>query len=170
MNGHPQSQAPAQLTVQMRLQRLPGIRQIAPLFLMALLLVCTLFASAVQAAPLNAADEKSVRSVVEGQLAAFASDDAAKAYSFAAPNVREATGGSAANFMRMVREGYPVVYRPASVAFLKPEGQAGEAVQRVQLQDAKGESWLAVYTLQRQKDKSWRISGCVVLENKGRMA
>ena len=167
MNGYPQSQAPAQMTVQMRLQRLPGIRQIAPLFLMALLLVCTLFASAVQAAPLNVADEKSVRSVVEGQLAAFASDDAAKAYSFAAPNVREATGGSAANF---VREGYPVVYRPASVAFLKPEGHAGEAVQRVQLQDAKGDSWLAVYTLQRQKDKSWRISGCVVLENKGRMA
>jgi hypothetical protein len=56
------------------------------------------------------------------------------------------------------------------VAFLKPGGQGGDAVQRVQPQDSRGDSWLAVYTLQRQKNKSWRITSCVVLENKGRMA
>lgn len=113
-------------------------------------------------------EEKSIRATVEGQLAAFAKDDATKAFSFAAPNVRKAVG-TAASFMSMVRSDYPVVYRPASVAFLKPEGKDGDAVQRVQMVDANGDAWLAVYSLQRQKDKAWRITGCAVVENKGRM-
>lgn len=117
---------------------------------------------------LNPVDEKSIRAAVEGQLAAFAKDDATRAFSFAAPNVRKAVG-SAASFMSMVRSDYPVVYRPASVAFLKPEGKDGDAVQRVQMVDASGDAWLAIYSLQRQKDKSWRITGCAVVENKGRM-
>ena len=117
---------------------------------------------------ISAADGKSIRTVVEGQLAAFAKDDADKAFSFAAPNVREALG-SAANFMSMVRSDYPVVYRPASVVFLKAEGNDGDAIQRVQMVDASGNVWLAVYSMQKQKDKSWRITGCTVVENKGRM-
>ncbi len=134
----------------------------------AALALLTLVAPA-HAAPFTAADEKSVRAVVQGQLAAFARDDANKAFSYAAPNVREAVG-TAANFMAMVRNDYPVVYRPASVAFLKPEGKNEQAIQRVQMLDASGDSWLAIYSLQRQKNKTWRITGCVVVENKGRMA
>ena len=49
----------------------------------------TLLAPA-RAAPLSVADEKSVREVVEGQLEALARDDADKAFSYAAPNVRQA--------------------------------------------------------------------------------
>ena len=128
----------------------------------------TLLAPA-RAAPFTATDEKSVRAVVEGQLAAFARDDAKKAFSYAAPNVREAVG-TAANFMAMVRNDYPVVYRPASVAFLKPEGKDDQVIQRVQMLDASGDAWLAIYSLQRQKNKAWRITGCVLVENKGRMA
>lgn len=133
------------------------------------LLVLQLLALPVQAQSLTAADEKNVRAVVEGQLAAFAKDDAKKAFSFAAPNVREAVGDASA-FLAMVKRDYPVVYRPGSVAFLQVEGKDGEALQRVQMLDAAGNSWLALYSLQRQKDKSWRITGCVVVENKGRMA
>jgi len=120
------------------------------------------------AAPFTAADEKTVRSVVEAQLAAFARDDAVKAFSYAAPNIREAIGTADA-FLTMVRRDYPVVYRPASVAFLKAEGKNDEVVQRVQMLDASGNSYLAIYTLQRQKGNVWRITGCVVVENKGRM-
>ncbi len=125
--------------------------------------------AAAHASPLSPADEKNVRAVVQGQLAALARDDAGKAFSYAAPNVREAVG-TAANFMAMVRNGYPVVYRPASVAFLKPEVKDEQVIQRVQMLDARGDAWLAIYSLQRQKDKSWRITGCAVVENKGRMA
>ena len=115
------------------------------------------------------ADEKGVRAVVEAQLAALARDDAATAFSFAAPNVRE-TVGTAGRFMDMVRKSYPAIYRPASTAFLKPEDHHGQVIQRVQLTDESGIAWLALYSLQRQKDKSWRITGCQVVPNKGRMA
>jgi len=128
-----------------------------------------LFLGPARASPLTPAEEKSVRAVVEGQLAALARDDAAKAFSFAAPNVRQAVG-SAPLFLAMVRQSYPVIYRPASVAFLKPEGNDDQAIQRVQMLDASGNAWLAIYSLQRQKDKAWRITGCKVVENKWRTA
>ena len=118
---------------------------------------------------LSAKDEKAVQAVVQNQLAALAKDDADKAFSYAAPELRK-TIGNASAFMAMVKNSYPVVYRPASVAFLRLESSGDDVIQRVQMLDASGASYLAVYSLQRQKDKTWRISGCVVVENKGRMA
>jgi len=118
---------------------------------------------------LSAKDEKAVQTVVQSQLAAFAKDDADKAFSYAAPELRKSIGNSSA-FMAMVKNSYPVVYRPASVAFLKPEGSGDDVIQRVQMLNASGASYLAVYSLQRQKDNTWRISGCALVENKGRMA
>ncbi|MDB5930335.1 MAG: hypothetical protein JWR60_2042 [Polaromonas sp.] len=123
-----------------------------------------------QAAPLAPADEQSVRAVVEAQLAALASDDAVMAFSFASPQVRKAIG-TPARFMALVRASYPALYRPASSAFLRPEADGqGQVIQRVQLVDAQGRDWLAIYSLQQQKDSSWRIAGCQVVANKGRMA
>jgi hypothetical protein len=121
----------------------------------------------VRAEALSAKDEKEVQTVVQSQLTAFAKDDADKAFSYAAPELRKSIGSSAA-FMAMVKGSYPVVYRPASVAFLKPESTGDDIIQRVQMLDASGASWLAVYSLQRQKDKTWRISGCVLVENRNR--
>lgn len=118
---------------------------------------------------LPAADAAQVRSVVQSQLAAFAKDDAEKAFSFAAPNIRK-TFGSAATFMAMVQRSYPVVYRPVSSAFLTVQGSGNQAIQRVQMQDAQGDAYLATYTLERQKNKTWRITGCQVIENKGQTA
>jgi len=40
----------------------------------------------------------------------------------------------------------------------------------VQMADSSGVSWLAVYSLEKQSNKAWRITGCVVVENRGRMA
>jgi hypothetical protein len=136
---------------------------------LALGVAAVMFWGPAQASPLSAADETQVRAVVEGQLAALARDDAVKAFSFAAPNVRAAVG-TANRFMAMVRASYPAIYRPASTAFLKPEDHHGQVIQRVQLLDDSGNAWLALYSLQRQKDKSWRITGCQVVPNKGRMA
>jgi Domain of unknown function (DUF4864) len=123
---------------------------------------------ALPASALSAEDEKNIRRVVQGQLDALAKDDAAKAFSFAAPNVRDAFG-TAPRFLDMVQRGYPVVYRPASVAFLKVEGKDKLAFQRVQMTDQAGEPWLVTYSLARQKNGAWRITGCSVAENRGRM-
>lgn len=136
--------------------------------LLAGLLLC--LAQIAPAAPLPDLQAREVRATVQGQLDAFAANDARKAFSFAAPSVRERMG-TAERFMAMVRSGYPAVYRPASVTFLVPEALPdGTVVQRVQMTDARGTPWLATYTLQLQKDKSWRISGCDVQAHKGRVA
>ncbi|MDB5868279.1 MAG: hypothetical protein JWP96_611 [Polaromonas sp.] len=138
-------------------------------WLLAVAVAAWMLLAPAQAAPLAPADEKNVRAAVEGQLAALARDDAVKAFSYAAPNVRQAVG-TAPRFMAMIRRSYPMIYRPASSAFLKPEADGSQVVQRVQMVDAGGNDWLAIYSLQRQKDKSWRITGCQVVPNKGRMA
>ncbi|MFC5519547.1 DUF4864 domain-containing protein [Polaromonas jejuensis] len=146
---------------------LARLARVMAMLVAALALLSTL--APAHAASLSATDEKSVRAVIEGQLAALAKDDAGKAFSYAAPNVRRRLGSSAA-FIAMLRNSYPMIYRPASVAFLKPEGQNNHAIQRVQILDADGDAWLAIYSLERQKNKTWRITGCAVMENKGRMA
>lgn len=147
-------------------QAIDWLRAITLLCIVTVLQLCTLLA---HAAPFTPADEKSVRGVVESQIAALAQDNAGKAFSYAAPSLRKEIG-SAEAFMGMVRRAYPAVYRPTSVAFLTPEGKGDDVIQRVQMTDSKGSFWLAVYTLQRQTGNVWRITGCALLENKGRMA
>ena len=132
-------------------------------------LAAALFGTAgvAHAADVSRKDAADIRAVVQAQLDALAVDDADRAFSFAAPGIRKMVG-NAQNFLEMVRSGYPVVHRPASVAFLKAEYQGAEVIQAVQMTDAKGIAWLAVYNLQRQPDNSWRISGCAVVPNEGR--
>ncbi|MDP1742627.1 DUF4864 domain-containing protein [Polaromonas sp.] len=119
------------------------------------------------AGALSALEEKNVRAVIQAQLKAFAADNAREAFALATPAL-QTQFGTAETFMAMVRTSYPVVYAPGHVAFLKPEAQQGEVIQRVQMTDQEGKAWLAVYSLQQQKGKGWRISGCVVVESRGR--
>jgi hypothetical protein len=117
---------------------------------------------------LSPKDQKQVIEVVQAQLNAFARDDAAKAFSYAAPNIRHLIG-TAASFLEMVRTQYEIVYRPSSTTFMQPYGEAGEAVLKVQMTDEEGDTWIATYTLQRQKNKTWKITGCAVAEATGTM-
>lgn len=121
----------------------------------------------VRASEVARGDVKAVRQVIEAQLAAFAEDDAEKAFSFAAPSIRESFG-TAEKFMAMVRRGYPVVYRPTSVRFLEPVMHGATLMQRVRMTDDLGTSWVVVYSLERQDDQSWRITGCIAARGDGR--
>lgn len=125
-------------------------------------------AAAAQGEDAAAADARAVRAVIEAQLDAFAKDDAGLAFSYAAPSI-QAMFGNPVNFMRMVRTGYPVVYRPASTIFLKPEITGGGVLQTVQMTDDAGQVWMAHYRMERQQDKTWRISGCQVEKSAGRV-
>lgn len=107
------------------------------------------------------------RAVVQAQLDAFAADDARRAFLLASPGARKHLG-SPDNFINLVRKRYAVVYRPASVAFLKPQLIDGVVVLGVQMTDAQGAAWLATYTLERQPDGVLLIEGCELVENEGR--
>lgn len=137
------------------------------------LAVLTFAAAFAAAAPARAqavapADAEAARAVVSAQLAAFASDDAKRAFSYAAPSIR-AMFGTPERFLAMVRTGYPVVYRAAGATFLIPVRVEADVVQGVHLTDPDGELWLATYRLERQPDGSWRIAGCDVRRATGKM-
>lgn len=107
------------------------------------------------------------RAVVQAQLDAFAADDARRAFLLASPNARKQLG-SPDNFITLVRKSYAVVYRPASVAFLKPQLIDGLLVLGVQMTDAQGAAWLATYSLERQPNGTFLIGGCELVANEGR--
>jgi len=117
---------------------------------------------------LSPKEQKQIIEVVQAQLTAFSQDDAATAFSFAAPNIRHLVG-TAENFLEMVRTQYGIVYRPSSTTFMQPNGEVGEAVLKVQMTDEDGDTWIATYTLQKQKNKTWKITGCAVAEATGAM-
>jgi hypothetical protein len=134
-------------------------------WLTCLLALTVATSAAAQSAPVSATDMRSARAVVQAQLDAFAADDGPRAFSLATRNLRQIFG-SPERFMAMVRAGYPVVYRPASVAFLIPEWFDRELIQGVHFTDEAGGLWLAIYRLQRQRDNSWRINGCELVESR----
>lgn len=104
------------------------------------------------------------KAAIQGQLAAFAKDDAELAFSFAAPSI-QAVFKTPQNFVDMVIRSYPVVYRPVRVIYMKPQSAGQDLLLPVQMTDAKGISWIANYTLQQQPDGKWLISGCVLSED-----
>jgi hypothetical protein len=114
------------------------------------------------------ADARAIEQVIRAQLDAFASDDAGKAFSYAAPGIRRAFR-TPENFIAMVRHSYPVVYRPAAVTFLKPETAGREVLQPVRLTDNDGTLWLAIYTMQRQPGGAWLTNGCHLGRTEGQV-
>ena len=108
---------------------------------------------------LSGPDAAAVREVIEAQLDAFRRDDAQRAFSFAAPNIRSQFG-TAENFIEMVRSSYAPVYRPNSVKFETFQIIDEQVVQPVRLADAGGQAWVAFYVMQRQPNGDWRIAGC----------
>ncbi|HSV54576.1 MAG TPA: DUF4864 domain-containing protein [Burkholderiaceae bacterium] len=126
-------------------------------------LACLLSLSA-HAGPLSDAEQLQVRDVIQAQLDAFAQDDADTAFELATPGIR-ATLGKSERLLALVREAYPMVYRAASVAYFKAEESNGTVLQLVRITDPHSKSWLAIFSLERQADASWRISGCLVTES-----
>lgn len=111
-------------------------------------------------------DPLAIRSVIEQQIQAFQKDDAPKAFSFASPEIQKQFG-NAQNFMSMVKDAYPAVYRPRSVMFDKLSMVKGNQVQSVLLLAPNGTLMKAMYIMQKQASGSWRISGCYLVTADG---
>ena len=115
-------------------------------------------------APALAADDvATARGVISSQAEAFSRDDAATAYSYAAPAIREMFPQTDI-FMYMVQNSYPPVYRHKSFEFGEARAADGRIAQRVHIIDANGEAWEALYTLEQQPDGSLKITGCSLLK------
>jgi hypothetical protein len=125
------------------------------------LLVAFLIGSTVLACA--AEDVAAGQAVIRSQEEAFSRDDAATAYTFAAPAIQSWYRNPDA-FMFMVRNGYAPVYRHRSFEFGMARIVEGKIMQDVQIIDADGVAWDARYTLEPQPDGSLKISACVLLK------
>ncbi|XHB99265.1 DUF4864 domain-containing protein [Nitratireductor sp. ac15] len=110
------------------------------------------------------AEIRAAQSSIRNQIEAFRAGDDARAYTYAAPNIRELFP-TVDRFMEMVTRGYQPVYRPRSFTFGKAiEPDATTVVQRVLTTGPNGKSHEAVYTLKRQPDGTYRISAVSLRE------
>ena len=116
------------------------------------------------ACPAGAGDDvAAAQNVIRSQEQAFSHDDAAAAYSYAAPAIHDMFP-QADIFMDMVQHSYAPVYRHRSFEFGEAQAADGRIAQRVHIVDDNGETWEALYTLEQQADGSLKIVGCVLLK------
>jgi hypothetical protein len=116
------------------------------------------------ASPVSAADDvAAAQGIIRSQVEAFARDDAAAAYSFAAPGIKEMFP-QADQFLGMVQRSYAPVYRHKSFEFGEARAADGKVAQQVRIVDADGVPWEALYTLEVEPDGSLKISGCVLIK------
>lgn len=105
--------------------------------------------------------------IITAQISAFRADDGPTAYSFAAPVVRNIFP-TPEIFMSMVKRGYSPVYRPQAFSFTETLiGPLGRPAQKMRVVGPDGKTYEALYSMEKQPDGTWRISGCTLLEVPG---
>jgi Domain of unknown function (DUF4864) len=124
-----------------------------------MLAAATLVLIPVAAFAFSEGDRAESRAVIERQIEAFRHDEGAAAFAFAAPEL-QALFQNAERFMGMVRNGYQPVYRPKSFSFSGVAETEQGLTETLTIEDAEGQAWTAVYTLEKQADGSWKITSC----------
>ena len=113
--------------------------------------------------PAFADDVAAAQNVIRAQEQALGRNDAAAAYSHAAPSIQQIFP-QADIFLQMVQQTYPPIHRHKSFEFGQARAAGGQIAQRVHIIDDNGEAWEALYTLEQQPDGSLKITGCSLLK------
>ena len=125
-------------------------------------------AAAAQSAP--TADEwQAIQEIIAAQRAAIIAGDADKAFGYASPGIQQQFG-DAASFLAMVDAAYAALESARYVEFLEGAVIDGIVVQPLRLIDADNTVRVALYTMERQADGKWRISGCRIAPSTVRAA
>ena len=141
------------------------MKRVAAIALAAIALAA--FALAAFAAPpdghrtLPPAEWNSIQMVIGDQLQALKAGDGTKAMNYSVPGIRRQFR-TPERFLRMVREGYGALLEARYSAFLKGAVVDGITIQPLQLVLPDSSVVVALYRMEKQKDGSWRIAGCVI--------
>ena len=103
-----------------------------------------------------------IEGTIASQIEAFRADDFAQAFTYASPNIRRMFGTSE-NFGTMVRQGYPMVWRPGDLKFLELRKEQGLLWQKVMVQDQDGIYFVLDYQMIETPD-GWRINGVYLVQ------
>ncbi|MEO1537162.1 MAG: DUF4864 domain-containing protein [Pseudomonadota bacterium] len=115
-------------------------------------------ASAEDALPRDAG----IEATIDAQIDAFLKDDFATAFTYASPNI-QGFFGTSERFGQMVRNGYPMVWRPGDVQYLDLRDVAGNLWQKVLITDQSGGVHVLDYQM-IQTSEGWRINGVQILQ------
>lgn len=128
-------------------------------------LLLALLATLALAVPLRAdeAAAPAIRDVIQSQIDAFLADDFARAFTYASPGI-QGIFRTPETFGRMVRQGYPMVWRPDEVRFLDLEEREGALHQKVLIRDGAGANHVLDYTMEPDGQGGWKIDGVRILE------
>lgn len=121
-----------------------------------LLTIVAIFGVAGQIAAQDLTDPE-IEGVIQSQIDAFLIDDFETAFTFASPNIKRFFGTSE-RFGSMVRQGYPMVWRPGRVEFLDQEAVEGSVIQTVLITDQKGVQHALAYQM-IPTPEGWQING-----------
>ena len=108
---------------------------------------------------------EAVRYTISSQIDAFKDNDVKKAYTFAAPNI-QAQFPSPDIFGLMVRNGYPIIWKPKSYKFTTFKDLGNRCVQRVLFQSYNGSLESYDYILEKN-GSVWKIAGVLTIKSAG---
>lgn len=108
---------------------------------------------------LPAAQWKAIKAVISQQRAALSAGEAARAFGYASPGIQEQFG-DAETFMTMVRTLYAPLLTARYTEFLDGAVIDGVVIQSMRLIASDNSVLVALYTMEKQKNGTWRISGC----------
>ena len=135
----------------------PGSRHIVLLFCASFLLAASLAAKA--QSTVASGEWKAIQRVIAQQRAALIAGNDRKAFGYATPAI-QAEFGDPTSFMAMVLTGYSALLTARYVEFLEGAVIEGLVVQPLRLIDSDNTVRVALYTMEKQRDGTWRISGC----------
>ena len=105
----------------------------------------------------QSAPEGPAQAVIAQQIEAFQADDFATAFGFASPMI-QGMFGSPERFGAMVKGGYPMVWRPGEVTFLRAEPFGAGLQQMVMSKDEGGRLHFLRYEM-IETTRGWLING-----------
>ncbi|MGI9389711.1 MAG: DUF4864 domain-containing protein [Boseongicola sp.] len=105
--------------------------------------------------------EPGIELTIESQIEAFRVDDFSDAFTYASPNIRRLFG-SPERFGAMVRNGFPMVWRPDEFRFLELRKIDGRYWQKLFVRDEFGAAHLLDYQM-IQTPEGWVINGVQIL-------
>ncbi len=109
------------------------------------------------------AAQQKAQQTIQNQIEAFKAGDDAKAYSFAAPRVKQFFP-EVMTFMEMVKRGYQPVYNPQNYNFGRSKELGdGQLVQELLVTGPDGKPWTAIYTMIKMPNGDWLINGVQIV-------
>ena len=108
---------------------------------------------------------EAVRYTISSQIDAFKDNDVKKAYTFAAPNI-QAQFPNPDIFGLMVRNGYPIIWKPKNYRFTTFKDLGNRCIQRVLFQSYNGSLESYDYILEKNGNL-WKIAGVLSINLAG---